>query len=1027
MWYLTTSAGNRLYFKPNKEVTFGRKKSDILLQNDESISRLHASIYVKPKEKTGEPISTCELKDANSKYGTYIILSEEEKVEVTNTGTILKDGDKIRFGLQQHVFKVVYVPLITIVSSLQNTEKEKLQGILDEIDGMMINDWTSACTHLTVSKASLTEKVTWAMASAVPIVSLNFWEAVKHAIDNGDKLPQPEKFIPPISELLINKSCVSLCVNEKRKTLFRNFIFVHFNVRQYKMYGRMISMAGGKPMLYSRRPLTTKEVCAPNVIVLQYSDSDTTQSTQGTVPEYETIYNALRGSKRKMISETDIPLAILHCSTEKYCNPTYRFEELLKRPQSKPDSSEVLVLDSQDQTDNAKVLPKIISNVPVQTNFKVNNSSQNVLIPESCSSAVSDSVASQSEDIMIISISKTSQNRKNTVNTMKYIPETKDSYATQDLLITSTPKTSQDRKTTVNSEISIESRSARKIEEVQETTKYIPETKDSYDTQDLLKTGTLKASQDRKNTVNTEVSVGGGPAPKIKEVQKAEKYIPETKDSYATQDLLITSTPKTSQDRKTTVNSEISIESRSARKIEEVQETTKYIPETKDSYDTQDLLKTGTLKASQDRKNTINTEVLVGGGPAPKIKEVQKAEKYIPETKDSFDTQDLLITSTPKTCQDRKTTVNSEISIERRGPVQRIKETNDSTQTQDILRAGTSKVSQNARDAVNNDIPIERIATQRIQEVCSRKTVKHISESSESSQSEKTLRVNTLSTSQIIKSTSVSDVLIDKKSTQKVKEVNSQRTLKRALETNDSSDDTEKGAQHSLQRSQWVKNTLFCSTLQGISPKKPFSESRIANKGTPANDVIDLLDDEDDDEEEENKLEEILMNRERSNIHPNSILSPEKLSKLFHDRSIKSPEVNRHCTPLSRADNIHSAKTVSQIEDEPVTKSKKRNKSFDEFDERGEDVLTLTASKKSCSDNSVTAVPVTSSNTVKPSQAENHNNLLRNNTSSFRASINFKKFKKVLCERLNSLSTRPILPSFNHFFNRFIIKYPSKG
>lgn len=42
--------GKRLHLKPNRNITFGRKKVDILLQNDESISRLHASISVIPED-----------------------------------------------------------------------------------------------------------------------------------------------------------------------------------------------------------------------------------------------------------------------------------------------------------------------------------------------------------------------------------------------------------------------------------------------------------------------------------------------------------------------------------------------------------------------------------------------------------------------------------------------------------------------------------------------------------------------------------------------------------------------------------------------------------------------------------------------------------------------------------------------------------------------------------------------------------------------------------------------------------------
>ena len=53
-----------------------------------------------------------------------------------------------------------------------------------------------------------------------------------------------------------------------------------------------------------------------------------------------------------MISEAEIPLAILHCSTEKYCNPMYKFAKLLKRRKPNCDSSENSNLDTQNSLSN---------------------------------------------------------------------------------------------------------------------------------------------------------------------------------------------------------------------------------------------------------------------------------------------------------------------------------------------------------------------------------------------------------------------------------------------------------------------------------------------------------------------------------------------------------------------------------------------------------------------------------------------------------------------------------------------------
>lgn len=56
MVFSLTMPGVRLYLGPNEDVTFGRKKTNILLQYDESISRLHACISVEPGQTIKVPI-----------------------------------------------------------------------------------------------------------------------------------------------------------------------------------------------------------------------------------------------------------------------------------------------------------------------------------------------------------------------------------------------------------------------------------------------------------------------------------------------------------------------------------------------------------------------------------------------------------------------------------------------------------------------------------------------------------------------------------------------------------------------------------------------------------------------------------------------------------------------------------------------------------------------------------------------------------------------------------------------------------
>lgn len=92
------------------------------------------------------------------------------------------------------------------------------------------------------------------MASALPIVTMKYWDEVKLAINSGQPLPDPNNFVPPISEeLLVTKEKISVSRNEKRTKLFENLTFVHFSVAQYKKYKKVIKIAGKERKIENAR------------------------------------------------------------------------------------------------------------------------------------------------------------------------------------------------------------------------------------------------------------------------------------------------------------------------------------------------------------------------------------------------------------------------------------------------------------------------------------------------------------------------------------------------------------------------------------------------------------------------------------------------------------------------------------------------------------------------------------------------------------------------------------------------------
>nr|CAD7589704.1 unnamed protein product [Timema genevievae] len=100
-----TEAGEEYILLTNKEHIVSRKESgNLVLDNDDSISRTHAKIKVSHDIKNlNDPteLPTVILVDCGSKYGTF--LQDNVKLAANNE-VALKDGSVIKFGVQWNVW-----------------------------------------------------------------------------------------------------------------------------------------------------------------------------------------------------------------------------------------------------------------------------------------------------------------------------------------------------------------------------------------------------------------------------------------------------------------------------------------------------------------------------------------------------------------------------------------------------------------------------------------------------------------------------------------------------------------------------------------------------------------------------------------------------------------------------------------------------------------------------------------------------------------------------------------------------------
>ncbi|XP_043481589.1 nibrin [Leptopilina heterotoma] len=352
MWFLKGPKGELIYLKRDSPINVGRIQGDIVLRDDKSISRNHASVYVEPKKNKNK--SLCFVKDMGSKYGSTVNRGNET-IKITKEGIEVHHNDIIKFGLQNNDYTASYIPMVVLVSSM--TDIKHLQSIINDLDGYIVLEWSKDVTHLTTVKAKLREKIAIALVNCVPIVGIEYWEAVKIAVKENKDLPKFSDYILPISEDIIDNTKVSLAPNKIRRSLFKDLTFLFFSYSQLNIYKKIVNDAGGESLMFNKSVHTDlNKFCTDNFAVVYYmiGSNQTEESileTQKTKTAYEEIEELLRKSKRRMISDSEIMLAILHCSLEKNCNSKHKYKEWLlekKSNASKDDRKTIFAVDTDD-------------------------------------------------------------------------------------------------------------------------------------------------------------------------------------------------------------------------------------------------------------------------------------------------------------------------------------------------------------------------------------------------------------------------------------------------------------------------------------------------------------------------------------------------------------------------------------------------------------------------------------------------------------------------------------------------------
>ncbi|XP_015110135.1 uncharacterized protein LOC107036591 [Diachasma alloeum] len=343
MWILKDESDKLYYLTPSQPFIIGRNQGDLIVKSDTSLSRAHAKIDLLP------PFEKCQVTDTKSKYGTFLLDDDSEVIKQIDDVYTVRSNDRIRFGLQNCILTFTQQKFIVSTTSLSPEHREELVSIMKEIGGTTLKEWDSSCTHLTVTTTKLTAKLACSLAAGISIVTIDYWRSVRTAKAKGEPLPDPKDFCPGLEDsMLVKKNKSSLLPRASRRSLFKDFLFIHFRVNQLETYRKMIELAGGSSVFYGDKCFDKELLSHPNSRVILYNEDDS-QDEPYKIPAVDAVRNFLRKKKRRMIPETEIPLAILYSSVKSYCNPDFSYEMLFKSGREKRVvEGDILVAETQE-------------------------------------------------------------------------------------------------------------------------------------------------------------------------------------------------------------------------------------------------------------------------------------------------------------------------------------------------------------------------------------------------------------------------------------------------------------------------------------------------------------------------------------------------------------------------------------------------------------------------------------------------------------------------------------------------------
>ncbi|NXV10620.1 NBN protein, partial [Cepphus grylle] len=312
-------SGEPYWLLSGTEYVVGRKNCAILIQDDQSISRSHAVLRVsRPETTSSQSLSVPILTVTDtSKYGTFVNGSKLDGASVS-----LQSGDRINFGVFESKFRVEYEPLVVCSSCLDVSQKTALNQAVQQLGGLVVNEWTKECTHLVMVSVKVTVKTICALICGRPIIKPEFFVELLKAIQSRQQLPNHENFYPPVDEPSIGTEKLDLSEHHERKKIFCGKTFVFLTAKQHKKLGPAVILGGGEAKLMTEGRKETSLLISPEVCVVDVGLTNSQMSGSDPMRNWtDSILTVLQSNDLRAVPEAEIGLAVIFMSTEKYCNP----------------------------------------------------------------------------------------------------------------------------------------------------------------------------------------------------------------------------------------------------------------------------------------------------------------------------------------------------------------------------------------------------------------------------------------------------------------------------------------------------------------------------------------------------------------------------------------------------------------------------------------------------------------------------------------------------------------------------------